>query len=169
MTYTISWPINSLAPRKFEWNFRYVICKRILVIDGWDISCKITLIWMSQDFTDDQSKLVQVMAWCRQATSHYMSQCWYRTPWPHGVTRPQWVNCVLNVSDFTPLFSHGQRNRYPFVEGYHRKKSSKWDLIVLAKTYHLGWFGWRLSSEYWLYALHSWLLQIYENNQASYS
>ena len=29
--------INSLAPRKFEWYFRYVIFKRILVIDGWDI------------------------------------------------------------------------------------------------------------------------------------
>ena len=30
--------LNSLAPRKFEWNFRYVILKRILVIDGWGIS-----------------------------------------------------------------------------------------------------------------------------------
>ena len=32
------------------------------------------------------------MAWCRQATSHYLSQWW---PWsmsPYGVTRPQWVN-----------------------------------------------------------------------------
>ena len=24
---------------------------------------------------DDKSILVQVMAWCRQATSHYLSQC----------------------------------------------------------------------------------------------
>ena len=29
---------NSLTPGKFEWNFKYVIFKRILVIDGWDIS-----------------------------------------------------------------------------------------------------------------------------------
>ena len=36
--------------------------KQILVIDGWDISCEIALIWMSLDLTDDQSKLVQVMA-----------------------------------------------------------------------------------------------------------
>ena len=27
--------INSLAPGKFEWNFRYVIFKQIFVIDGW--------------------------------------------------------------------------------------------------------------------------------------
>ena len=31
---------------------------------------------MSLDLTDDKSTLVQVMAWCRQATSHYRSQCW---------------------------------------------------------------------------------------------
>ena len=32
------------------------------------------------------------MAWCRQATSHYLSQCWSRYWLPYGVTRPQWVN-----------------------------------------------------------------------------
>ena len=37
----------------------------ILVINGWGISCEIVLIGMSVDFTDDQSTLVQVMAWCR--------------------------------------------------------------------------------------------------------
>ena len=31
---------------------------------------------MSQDLTD-KSTLVQVMAWCCQATSHYLSQCWF--------------------------------------------------------------------------------------------
>ena len=45
--------INSLAPGKFEWNFRHVIFKQILLIDGWGISCEITLIWMSMDFVDD--------------------------------------------------------------------------------------------------------------------
>ena len=84
--------INSLPPGKFEWNFRHVICKQIIVIDGWGISCEIALIWMSLDFTDDQSILVQVMAWCCQATSHYQSQCWPRSVVPYGVTRPQWVN-----------------------------------------------------------------------------
>ena len=61
------------TPGKFEWNFRHVIFKQILVIDGWGISCEIALIWMSLGFTDDQSTLVQVMAWCRQATSHYLN------------------------------------------------------------------------------------------------
>ena len=84
--------VNSLAPGKFSWNFIYVIFKQILLIDGWGISCEIGLIWMSLDFTDDQSTLVQVMAWCCQASSHYLSQCWPRSLSPYGVTRPERVN-----------------------------------------------------------------------------
>ena len=49
---------------------------------------------MPQDLTDDKSTLVQVMAWCRQATSHCLNQCWPRSPTPYGVTRPQWVNML---------------------------------------------------------------------------
>ena len=60
--------LDALAPGRFEWKFRYVIFKWILVIDGWGMSCEISLIWMSLDFTDDQSLLVQVMAW-QQATT----------------------------------------------------------------------------------------------------
>ena len=59
---------------------------------GRGISYEITLRWMPLDLTDDKSTLVQVMAWCRQATSHYPSQCWPRFMSPNGVTRPQWVN-----------------------------------------------------------------------------
>ena len=86
--------INSLAPGKFEWNFRCVIFKQILVINGWGISCEIALIWMSLDLTDDQSTLVEVMAWCPQTTSHYLSQCRPRSLSPYGVTRPEWVNNI---------------------------------------------------------------------------
>ena len=91
--------INSLAPGKFKWNFRYVIFKLILVIDGWGISCEIVLIWMSLDYTDDQSTLVQVMAWCHQATRHYLSQCWPRSLLPYGVTRPQWVKAFYQSTE----------------------------------------------------------------------
>ena len=58
--------------------------------------------WMPQMSFDAKSTLVRVMAWCRQATSHYlsqcrqatshyMSQCWPNSLSPHGVNRPQWV------------------------------------------------------------------------------
>ena len=50
------------------------------------------------------------MAWCRQATSHYLSQCWPRSLSPYSVIRPQWVNHFCGESlrrsvniDFTDL------------------------------------------------------------------
>ena len=85
---------NSLVPGKFEWNFRYLILQIISVVDGWGISFELALRWMSLDLTDDKSTLVQVMAWCHQATSHCLNQCWPRFPTPYGVTRPQWVNTL---------------------------------------------------------------------------
>ena len=81
---------NSLAPERFYWNYRKMIFKLILVTDGWDISSEIALRWTSRDLSD-KSTLVQVMAWCHQATSHYLNQCWPRSLSPYGVTKPQWV------------------------------------------------------------------------------
>ena len=46
---------------------------------------------MPRDLTDDKSTLVQLMAWCCLATSHYLSQCWPRSMSPNGVTSSQWV------------------------------------------------------------------------------
>ena len=45
--------INSLAPGRFQWNFRSFIFKLILVINDWDISCEIALRFLSMDLTYD--------------------------------------------------------------------------------------------------------------------
>ena len=82
---------NLLWPGGFSWDFRWVLFKPITMIDGWDTCCEIAIRRMSLDLTDDKSTLVQVMAWCRQATSHYLSQCWPSFLSPYDVTRPQWV------------------------------------------------------------------------------
>ena len=76
---------------KFSCKTVFILCIYLSFLDK-NISCENALIWMSLDFTDDQSTLVQVMAWCRQATSHYLSQCWPRSLSPYGVTRPQWID-----------------------------------------------------------------------------
>ena len=78
------------------------ICFGLYVLTHWplgDVMFNLALLigifkswWMPQDLTDDKSTLVQVMAWCRQATSHYPNQCWPRSPTPYVVTKPQWVN-----------------------------------------------------------------------------
>ena len=95
---------NSLAAGRFQFNFRYVIFKLTLVNGGWGTSYEIALRWMPKDLTDDKSTLVQVMAWCRQATSHYLSQCWPRSMLPNGVTKPQWVKMFPWVFRKYPMF-----------------------------------------------------------------
>ena len=45
-----------------------------------------------QNFINEMSTLVQVIDRCRQATRHYLSQCWLRWMSPYDVTRSQWVN-----------------------------------------------------------------------------
>ena len=67
------------------------ISVHILQIKFMSTSCRISLKWMLQDTFDDKSTLVQVTAWCYQAASHYLSQCWPRCVSLYGVTRPQWV------------------------------------------------------------------------------
>ena len=57
--------------------FGWLIIKVILVIDGWGIIVKLPSDesqWILQMVS--RHFLVQVMAWCRQAASHYLSQCW---------------------------------------------------------------------------------------------
>ena len=87
---------NSLAPRGFDYNLKLVNFKLIAMINFLSIFCEIA-IWMPQHLTNHYSTLVQVMAWCCQTTSHYLSQCWPRFLSPYDVTRPQWVKCIWNA------------------------------------------------------------------------
>ena len=72
-------PLNSLAPGKFQQNFRYVIFKLISVTDGWGISCKITLRWMPLNLTNDKSTLVQLGQLPETCESwlHLVNRCVY--------------------------------------------------------------------------------------------
>ena len=79
------WNLNELLDLQ-------IIFKLIFGIDGWDISCIFALRWLSLDLTNDMLTLVQVMAWCRQATSHYLSRYWPSSVSPHSISRPQWIN-----------------------------------------------------------------------------
>ena len=87
---------NSLAPGRPGCHFKTAIFNLVLLIGIFTSSKDNTLRWMPKDLTDDKSTLVQVMAWCRQATNHYLSQCWPSSMPPYGVTRPQWVKVTYN-------------------------------------------------------------------------
>ena len=82
----LQWMLTHCPPGLLSKNVRETIFKLILVIDDWCASCEITLRRMSSDLTDDKATLVQVMAWCRRAPSHYLNQCWPRSVLRDGVT-----------------------------------------------------------------------------------
>ena len=89
--------LNSLAPGEFDYSLKLVNLKLISMINILSIFCEIAIRWMPQHLTDHyKSKLVQVMAWCHQATSHYLSQCLPRSLSPYDVTRQQWVNSLAS-------------------------------------------------------------------------
>ena len=58
----------------------------ILLIGFFRSSNDNALRWMPQGLTDDKATLVQVISWCRQATSHYLSQCWLSSLLPYKLT-----------------------------------------------------------------------------------
>ena len=77
-----------------HWSLGRCCCenfKHNLGIDILSIQVNITFEWITEDPTAGNSTLGQVMAWCHQATSHYLNQCWPRSL-INGITRPQWLN-----------------------------------------------------------------------------
>ena len=72
--------LNSLVPGKCGCNLKLVIFKLMLMINIMSINSKIIIVLrgMPQNLTDDWSTLVQEIALCHQAASHYLNQCWCR-------------------------------------------------------------------------------------------
>ena len=102
---TITWSsINSLAPGRPGCHVKTAPFN-LLLIGIFTSSKDNALRLMPRDLTDDKSTLVQVMAWCRQATSHYLSQCWHSSMSPYGITRPQWVNFKSTISSEKMIIS----------------------------------------------------------------
>ena len=91
----MAWHLKSSAPCWCQCDFKNVIFNLALLIGILKSSYDNILRWMPQDITGGKSTLVQVMAWCCQATSHYLNQCWPRSLTPYGITRPQWVKVAV--------------------------------------------------------------------------
>ena len=80
-----------LAPGRSGSDSKNGIFNLVLLIGIFGSSHDNALRWMPEDLADDKSTLVQVMAWCRWATSHCLNQCWLSSFSSYGVARPQWV------------------------------------------------------------------------------
>ena len=89
--------INSLAPRR-DFDFKCAIFRYAVVTIFMSVSNVIAFMWMAYDPTDDNSTVVEVMAWCFQATGRYMSQHWLRSMSLCVVTRPQGVKPLAGMT-----------------------------------------------------------------------
>ena len=78
----------------------------------------------------DKSTLVQVMAWCHHATSHYLGQCWPSSMSTYGVTRPQWVNGLCSY-----MFK-----AFEFWSKFHCKLALMF-LLAMLHQWFLWYFG----------------------------
>ena len=96
--------IDTLEAKHGEWgndgltcgNLTSVSSEYMLRIKFMSTSYEMALSWMPQNTIGDNSALVGTMAWCRQSTTHYLSQCVLRSISPYGVTRPQRVSDALD-------------------------------------------------------------------------
>ena len=98
LSYQIVQLFNSLAPGRCSCNLKLIIFKLVSKIDVLRVSYEITVMWMPGDLTDSEWTLIQIMAWCLWATSHYLSQCWPKYLSPYRVTRPQWFKFKTSAS-----------------------------------------------------------------------
>ena len=127
--------VNPVYPPSNFVGWGYNNFKLIAIIDGWDISYGIALRWLSLDLTGDKSTLVQGDAWCHQATSHHLSQCWSCSRSPYGIARSQ---TYVREVDLT----HGNKiDVYInvciiFPQGEIRVKFSNWNMAC-----HKWWFA----------------------------
>ena len=95
-------------PERCVCNIRLVIFELIWGTDILSTFCGIGIGWMPHDPFDDKSTLVQIMAWCRKATSHYLNQCLPWTMSRYGVTKPRRVKrhvfpCLSTERHLSPI------------------------------------------------------------------
>ena len=95
--------INPLTPGRCHGNSKSVMFEHMLWITFLSSYCKIALGWKLQN-TFDKSTLIQVMAWCHQATSYYLKQCWLR--------------CMSQFFFYKFYLAHSDK-RYIFIHSAH--------------------------------------------------
>ena len=106
MHYQITY-CESLSHGRNGSNFTSVISKHMLRSKFMSISCEIALRWSPQNTFDDMSTLAQVMAWCRQAPSHYLSQCWPRpTSLDEVLLDATWRQQAITWANVNPVLCH---------------------------------------------------------------
>ena len=111
-----------IGPRKCSNDFTNMIFKHIT--EGrFSTHCVTALRWMPKILINDTATLVLVMAWCCQATSHYLSQCWPTSMSPYGIRNPQWL--------MTIPAAHLRSTDVPNQTTGHKSSNNLWHLSYM--------------------------------------
>ena len=118
-----------MRPRQNGRHFADDTFKHIFLNENIRISIKISLKFVPKGPIDNIPKLVQIMAWRRPSDKPFSEPMMVRLPTHICVTRPQWVNCVWEVSGgWQPVGFFVNMGSFP-----HRKQHS--NLLVLRPRY----------------------------------
>ena len=106
-------------------------------------SCLVHFLWNFMGMTAKESRptlikstLVQVMAWCNQATGYYQKQRWPRSRLSYIVTRPQCVNLFAIRSAWiievvpTPQMLSVQYSEPRIKSPFHETTREWWRLVT---------------------------------------
>ena len=124
--------VNTLAPGRPGCHFKTAIFNLVLLIGLFRSSNNNAPKWMPWELTKDKSTLVQVMAWCLQATSHYLSQCWpssmspYASPGHNVLTHLGW-NKMAAISQMTFPIAFSLMKMHEFRLKFH------WSLFLIVQ------------------------------------
>ena len=96
-------------------------------ISSIEVNC--SLEWMPEDRVGDRSILVQIMAWCPQATSHYLLKGRSRCMSPYGLSRPK---CVKRFSMY-PQHVYGSQ----WISAIFKRVSAlyRWPTLATQDTF----------------------------------
>ena len=106
------------------------------------ISIWAVLVRLLQGVTFDKITLVLVlvMAWCCQATSHYLNQCWWPSSMsPYSVTRGQRVNAIHDHT-VTPTQKLSKTKYLSECDCCHFSKTMRWPsqwAVLSSELYNL--------------------------------
>ena len=120
-----TWPqwVNTRRPIQSGQHLGDNFFKCILLNENEYILIQFSLKFVPKGLINDKSALVEIMAWCWQATRHYLNRCRARCVMPFGFTKPLMLTLKgsrnSSAEDYTHalLFgSHFTKQEYSFLE-----------------------------------------------------
>ena len=111
-----------------------------MIFDSIPLTFSVTLPW---DADNLKSTLVQITAWCGQATSHNLYQNWRRFMSSYSITRLQWVKGHKGNSMIVPVCANEV-----FIKDMEKMALWQWWLRHVLQFHAIPWIIHVISEKY---------------------